>query len=394
MVSRFKLLPASLLAAGLVGCASVPADWGRADVGKMTAERGRAVPQVADAKSFTTQALSTPLTADTAVQLALINNPDLRRETARLGFAAAEVYNAGRLANPVFSLTRMSGDSSAGANVPQLTLGLAFNFANLLFLPANSRIAGAQFEAAKLEVASVAMDLAAEVESAWYAAVAPLYASMVARFHLCLASLITSTWCTVWRKLRLGSLLALALIDSSLVVLINKVDNATQEQVMEKTAYWQSKLNPIKIFAISALHGYNLEGLLPLVLDYIPEHPAYYDKEDLTDRNLRFFASEIIREKIFNNYQKEIPYSTEVIITAFKEEDNISHISAEIIVERESQKNIIIGKGGAGIKKIGMEARKDIEKFIDGKVFLETHVKVIANWRSKDNYLRSFGYER
>ena len=179
-----------------------------------------------------------------------------------------------------------------------------------------------------------------------------------------------------------------------LVVLINKVDNATQEQVTEKTKYWQEKLNPVQIFAISALHGYNLEGLLPLVLDYIPEHPAYYDKEDLTDRNLRFFASEIIREKIFNNYQKEIPYSTEVIITAFKEEDNISHISAEIIVERESQKNIIIGKGGAGIKKIGMEARKDIEKFIDGKVFLETHVKVIANWRSKDNYLRSFGYER
>jgi GTP-binding protein Era len=179
-----------------------------------------------------------------------------------------------------------------------------------------------------------------------------------------------------------------------LVVLINKVDNATQEQVTEKTKYWQEKLNPVQIFAISALHGYNLEGLLPLVLDYIPEHPAYYDKEDLTDRNLRFFASEIIREKIFNNYQKEIPYSTEVIITAFKEEDNMAHISAEIIVERESQKNIIIGKGGAGIKKIGMEARKDIEKFIDGKVFLETHVKVIANWRSKDNYLRSFGYER
>lgn len=179
-----------------------------------------------------------------------------------------------------------------------------------------------------------------------------------------------------------------------LVVLINKVDNATQDQVTEKTKYWQEKLNPVQIFAISALHGYNLEGLLPLVLDHIPEHPAYYDKEDLTDRNLRFFASEIIREKIFNNYQKEIPYSTEVIITAFKEEDNMAHISAEIIVERESQKNIIIGKGGAGIKKIGMEARKDIEKFIDGKVFLETHVKVIANWRSKDNYLRSFGYER
>lgn len=171
MVSRLKMVPVSLLFAGLAGCASVPADWGRADIGKMTAERGRSLPQVADAKAFTDQALSQPLTADTAVQLALLNNPDVRRETARLGFAAAEVYDAGRLANPVFSLTRLSGDSSAGANVPQLTLGLAFNFANLLFLPANSRFAGAQFEAAKLEVASVAMDLAAEVESAWYEAV-------------------------------------------------------------------------------------------------------------------------------------------------------------------------------------------------------------------------------
>jgi GTP-binding protein Era len=141
------------------------------------------------------------------------------------------------------------------------------------------------------------------------------------------------------------------------------------------------------------LHKHNLEGLLPLILDYIPEHPAYYDKEDLTDRNLRFFASEIIREKIFNHYQKEIPYSTEVIITAFKEEDGMSRIAAEIVVERESQKNIIIGKGGAGIKKIGMEARIDIEKFVGEKVFLETHVKVIADWRSKKNYLKSFGYD-
>lgn len=179
-----------------------------------------------------------------------------------------------------------------------------------------------------------------------------------------------------------------------LVVLINKVDNATQEQVLEKMDYWQQKLNPKHIFAISALHGYNLEGLLPLILEVIPEHPAYYDKEELSDRNLRFFASEIIREKIFNNYQKEIPYSTEVIVTAFKEEENIVRISAEIIVERESQKNILIGKGGAGIKKIGMEARKDIEKFIDTKVFLETHIKVIADWRSKKNYLKNFGYEQ
>ncbi|TKC04205.1 GTPase Era [Pedobacter frigoris] len=177
------------------------------------------------------------------------------------------------------------------------------------------------------------------------------------------------------------------------IVLINKIDNATQEQVDEKIAYWQEKLNPKHIFAISALHQYNLEGIMTTVLEFLPEHDPFYDKEDLTDRNQRFFVSEIIREKIFTNYQKEIPYSTEVIITSFKEEEKITRISAEIIVERDSQKNILIGKGGAMLKKVGTESRKDIEKFLDQKVFLETFVKVIPDWRSKKNYLKSFGYE-
>jgi GTP-binding protein Era len=182
-----------------------------------------------------------------------------------------------------------------------------------------------------------------------------------------------------------------------LVVLLNKIDNATQEQVDEKFAYWQEKLNPLHIYAISALHKYNLEGILPMILANIPEHAAYYDKEDLTDRSQRFFVSEIIREKIFNNYQKEIPYSTEVVVTSFKEEESkggpMVRITAEIIVERDSQKNILIGKGGAMLKKVGMEARKDIEKFLETKVFLETFVKVLPDWRSKKNYLKSFGYE-
>lgn len=178
-----------------------------------------------------------------------------------------------------------------------------------------------------------------------------------------------------------------------LVVLINKIDNAKQEVVEEKIAYWQEKLNPKHIFAISALHKHNLEGLLPLILDMLPEHPAYYDKEDITDRTQRFFVSEIIREKIFNNYQKEIPYSTEVIVTSFKEEAKIIRISAEIVVERDSQKNILIGTGGSMLKKVGTEARKDIEKFLDKKVFLETFVKVIPDWRSKKNYLKTFGYD-
>jgi GTP-binding protein Era len=182
-----------------------------------------------------------------------------------------------------------------------------------------------------------------------------------------------------------------------LVVLLNKIDNATQEQVDEKSAYWQEKLNPKHIYAISALHQYNLEGILPMILDNIPEHPAYYDKEELTDRTQRFFVSEIIREKIFNNYQKEIPYSTEVVVTSFKEEQSkggpMVRITAEIVVERDSQKNILIGKGGSMLKKVGMEARKDIEKFLDTKVFLETFVKVIPDWRSKKNYLKNFGYD-
>jgi len=178
-----------------------------------------------------------------------------------------------------------------------------------------------------------------------------------------------------------------------MIVLINKIDGATQEQVDEKQAYWQDLLKPKHIFAISALHKYNLEGIMEMVLDYLPEHPPYYDKEDLTDKTQRFFVSEIIREKIFNNYQKEIPYSTEVLITSFKEEEKITRISAEIIVERDSQKNILIGKGGAMLKKVGTEARKDIEKFLDQKVFLETFVKVLPDWRSKKNYLKSFGYE-
>ncbi|WP_293787457.1 GTPase Era [uncultured Pedobacter sp.] len=183
------------------------------------------------------------------------------------------------------------------------------------------------------------------------------------------------------------------------IVLINKIDQATQEQVEEKIAYWQEKLNPVAVYAISALHQHNVDGLLDRVLDMLPEHPPYYDKEDLTDRSERFFVSEMIREKIFLNYQKEIPYSTEVIVKSFKEEEmkngkgSMIRITAEIVVERDSQKNILIGTGGSMLKKVGTEARAEIEKFLDSKVFLEMFVKVIPDWRSKKNYLKSFGYD-
>ncbi|PWS27530.1 GTPase Era [Pedobacter yonginense] len=187
--------------------------------------------------------------------------------------------------------------------------------------------------------------------------------------------------------------------DIPTIVLINKIDKALQEQVDEKIAYWQEKLKPVSIHAISALHNHNLDGIMDLVLDLLPEHPAYYDKEDYTDRSERFFVSEIIREKIFLNYQKEIPYSTEVIVKSFKEEQlkhgkgDMIRISAEIVVERDSQKNILIGTGGSMLKKVGTEARTEIEKFLDKKVFLELFVKVIPDWRSKKNYLKSFGYD-
>ncbi|WP_421945173.1 GTPase Era [Pedobacter sp.] len=183
------------------------------------------------------------------------------------------------------------------------------------------------------------------------------------------------------------------------IVLINKIDKALQEQVDEKIAYWQEKLNPVAIYAISALHNHNVDGLLERVLEMLPEHPPYYDKEDLTDRSERFFVSEIIREKIFLNYQKEIPYSTEVIVKSFKDEEMkngkgaMVRITAEIVVERDSQKNILIGTGGSMLKKVGTEARIETEKFLDTKVFLELFVKVIPDWRSKKNYLKSFGYD-
>lgn len=181
---------------------------------------------------------------------------------------------------------------------------------------------------------------------------------------------------------------------SPVAVIINKIDKSTEEYVKAKIEYWQEKLNPKSIFAVSALHDHNVPAVMQFILDELPEHPAYYDKDALTDRTERFFVSEIVREKIFKLYEKEIPYSTEVIITSFKEDDpKITRISAEIIVERDSQKNILIGKGGEMIKKVGTYARKDIEEFLQKKVFMEIFVKVIPDWRNKKNYLKSFGYE-
>ena len=180
---------------------------------------------------------------------------------------------------------------------------------------------------------------------------------------------------------------------AKLMIVINKIDESNQEGVEEKISYWKEKLNPEAIVGISALHNYNIEQVMEFIIQNLPEHPAYYDKEELTTRPERFFVAEMIREKIFKFYKKEIPYSTEVLITAFKEGKDLIRISAEIVVERDSQKNILIGPGGAMLKKVGTYARQDMESFLQKKVFLELFVKVIPDWRNRSNYLKSFGYQ-
>jgi GTP-binding protein Era len=176
------------------------------------------------------------------------------------------------------------------------------------------------------------------------------------------------------------------------ICLINKIDLSDQEKVMERIAYWQEKLPKALIYPVSALHGFNLEIVWEKILELVPESPAYFDKEEISDRPMRFFVSEIIREKIFLHCDKEIPYSCQVEIEEYKEEPNLVRIRALIIVERDSQRGILIGKGGEMIKRIGRDARKEIEKFVDQKVFLETYVKVDKDWRTTESKLKKYGY--
>lgn len=178
-----------------------------------------------------------------------------------------------------------------------------------------------------------------------------------------------------------------------ILLLINKVDLAKGSQITDKIAYWKQQLpNVSEIIPVSAKTGENVSGILEKAISYMPDHPPFFPQDEFTDRTERFFASEIIREKIFLNYSEEIPYSAEVGINSFKDEPDIIRISAEIYVERETQKGIIIGKGGSSLKKVGTEARMDMESFFGKKVFLETHVKVAGNWRKERNRLRQFGY--
>lgn len=181
-------------------------------------------------------------------------------------------------------------------------------------------------------------------------------------------------------------------ITTPILLLINKADLAKGSQIEDKITYWRSKLKLGEALGVSAKTGFQVDRVLPLLRGLLPEHPGYFPKDTLTDRYERFFAAEIIREKIFLNYEQEIPYSCEVGIESFKDEEKIIRISAMIYVERNSQKGIVIGKDGASLKKVGTEARVDLEKFFNRKVFLETRVKVAENWRKQKQRLRQFGY--
>ncbi len=174
--------------------------------------------------------------------------------------------------------------------------------------------------------------------------------------------------------------------------LINKIDLVSNEEVENLRLFWENRLPNAKIFEISALNGTNLDTVFNEIVSLLPEGPAWFPKDQLTDKTERFIVSEIIREKILLNYKKEIPYSCEVAVEEFKESPDIIRIKAVIIVERPSQKGIIIGNKGASIKKVGTEARIDIEKFFGKKVFLETFVKVEKDWRNNDRDLTNFGY--
>ncbi|TMM30101.1 GTPase Era [Polaribacter aestuariivivens] len=179
-----------------------------------------------------------------------------------------------------------------------------------------------------------------------------------------------------------------------IILLLNKIDKSSQDEVEEKIEYWNTKVPNADVFVISALEGFNVSQVFEKIKELLPEGPAFYPKDQLTDKPERFFVNEKIREKILIHYKKEIPYSVEVETEEFIEEENIVRIRSVIMVERETQKGIIIGHKGSAIKRVGAEARKDLEKFFEKKVFIELFVKVNKNWRSDKIQLKRFGYNQ
>ena len=182
-------------------------------------------------------------------------------------------------------------------------------------------------------------------------------------------------------------------IQCPVILVINKIDISSQEQVMELMKWWKEQIPNAIIFPASAQEKFNLDNIFDTIVSNLPTAPAWYDKDVFTDKNLRFFASEIVREKIFLNYKEEIPYSCEVVVEEFKEGAERYDISAVIYVMRETQKGIIIGKGGQSLKKVGTQARIEMEDFFQKKVFLRLFVKVDEGWRENKKELRRFGYE-
>ena len=186
----------------------------------------------------------------------------------------------------------------------------------------------------------------------------------------------------------------LSRVDCPVIVVINKIDVSSQAAVTELMEWWHGKLPAAEVIPASAQERFNLESILDAVVARLPECPPWFDKDTFTDRNLRFFASEIIREKILLNYMEEIPYSCEVGIESFKEGAERYEISAVIYVMRESQKGIIIGRGGSTLKKVGTQARLEMEDFFQKKVYLNIYVKTDPDWRESKKELRRFGYEK
>jgi len=178
-----------------------------------------------------------------------------------------------------------------------------------------------------------------------------------------------------------------------LLLLLNKIDTSDQETLESAVQYWQEQLPTAEIHPISALENFGIEGLMSRLIELIPEAPAYFPKDQLTDKPERFFVNECIREKILLNYKKEIPYSVEVETEEFKEEEKIIRIRSLILVERSTQKGIIIGHQGKALKRVGVEARADLEKFFGKQIHLELYVKVNKNWRSDSQQLKRFGYQ-
>ena len=182
--------------------------------------------------------------------------------------------------------------------------------------------------------------------------------------------------------------------DVQVLIVINKIDLSNQQAIMDEMVMWNTKMPKAEVIPVSALNNFNIEKLFDRIIHYLPEHEAFYPKDELTDKSVRFFISEIIREKILLNYKKEIPYSAEVAIDQYKEEEKLVRISAIIYVTRETQKAIILGHQGNAIKKTATAARLDIEDFIGKKVFLEITVKVSKDWRDNENTLKRFGYDQ